>query len=455
MPFRYDSIVDTIGNTPLIKIRSLSNENVTFYAKVEMFNPGGSSKDRIAVPMIDDAEKEGKLKPGGTIIEATSGNTGLALALVGIQRGYRVILVLPDKMSPEKINLVKAIGCEVIVCPTEVEPDDPRSYYKVAESLSTEIPNSFWARQYWNESNPKAHYEKTGPEIWEATEGQITHWICGVGTGGTISGVSRYLKEKNPNIKAIAPDPEGSILAHYHKYRNTEIQAKSYKVEGVGEDIIPSNVDFDVIDEFITVGDAEAFEWTRKLARNEGLMVGGSSGLAVAGAVKYNNYPKGSVVVILLPDTGERYLGKIYNDSWMRIHGFLPAISSVKELITSKPPNLHSVKIVTTKNSFREVLNQFRKFDTISQLILDLGDGDYGVIHRRDLYRELLQNSKLNHDSSIKNYFNGEKIRKLPLNTPVEELKKVVLQDNVALIVENSEIIGLLTMKDLVENLGY
>ncbi len=447
----YDSIVDTIGDTPLVKLHTLSTEKVTFYAKVEAFNPGRSSKDRIAVPMIDDAEKKGLLKPGGTIIEATSGNTGLALALVGIRRGYKVILVMPDKMSPEKINLVKAMGCEVIVTPTEVEPDDPRSYYSVAERLAKETPNSFWARQYWNESNPLAHYNTTGPEVWRDTDGRVTHFVAGVGTGGTISGTGRFLKEKNPEIKVIAPDPDGSILAHYHEYKNTDVQAHGYKVEGVGEDIIPTNVDFDVIDKFVKVNDQESFEWTRRLAREEGLMVGGSAGLAVSGAVKYRDYPDGSVVVILLPDTGERYLGKIFNDMWMRKHGFLPPAKSIPELLDAKPPNLQGIVSISKRDTWRKALDVFRKFENISQVLV--GDGaEFKVLHRKQLYHQLIR-SDLDLDSPV-DVSNLKEVGSIDISTSLDHLRDFLRGEDLALVKDKGQIVGLVTVKDVVENSG-
>ncbi len=451
----YENIVETIGNTPLVKLRTLSNENVQVYAKVEFFNPGHSSKDRIALPMIEAAEREGLLKPGGTIIEATSGNTGLALALVGIVKGYRVILVMPDKMSPQKINLLKAIGCEVIVTPTEVEPDDPQSYYSIAEKLAKEIPGSFYARQYWNENNAKAHYLQTGPEIWEQTDGKITHFVAGVGTGGTISGTGKFLKEKNPSIKVIAVDPIGSILAHYHKYQNTDVEAKSYKVEGVGEDIIPSNVHFEVIDEFVKVSDQEAFEWTRKLAKEEGLMVGGSSGLAVAGITKIQDkLPPGSFVVVVLPDTGERYLTKVFSDTWMRQNGFLPPPKTIKEILDSKSPVLARPITIHLTDKLSDALSKFRKFDTITQILVKY-DNHYFALDRRDVFKMLIERP----DDAYEMQISELPLKNVPyisVNETLVTLKQKVLIAGIVVVKsEENEEIGVITLKDIIDNFNF
>ncbi|KAA5548407.1 pyridoxal-phosphate dependent enzyme [Adhaeribacter rhizoryzae] len=320
-------ISEAIGNTPLAKLNKVTaGVEATILAKVEYFNPGNSVKDRMAVKMIEDAEKAGILKPGGTIIEGTSGNTGMGLALAASARGYKCIFTLTDKQSPEKINILKAVGADVIVCPTNVAPEDPQSYYSVAKRLNREIPNSFYPNQYDNLSNTAAHYATTGPEIWEQTEGKVTHFACGVGTGGTICGISKYLKEQNPAIKSIGLDTYGSV---FKKYKETGIFDKNeiypYKTEGIGEDILPKNVDFDLIDLFIKVTDKDGALMTRRLAKEEGLFVGWSCGTAVHGALEYakENLTKDDVLVILLPDHGTRYLAKIYNDDWMRAEGYI------------------------------------------------------------------------------------------------------------------------------------
>lgn len=324
----FNSIIETVGNTPLVKLQKVNgNSEGTILAKVEYFNPGQSIKDRIAIKMIDDAEKEGVLKPGGTIIEGTSGNTGMGLALVAIQRGYKCVFTTTDKQSQAKVDILRAVGAEVIICPTNVEPEDERSYYSVAKRLSKEIPNSFYPNQYDNQSNWIAHYETTGPEIWEQTEGKITHYVAGMGTGGTITGVAKFLKEKNPDIKVIGIDSIGSV---YKKYFETgefdKSVIKPYLTEGIGEDIIPKAINFDYVDAVVQVGDKVAANTTRDLARLEGLFIGWSCGAAVAGALDYlneNPLTKDDTMVIILPDSGTRYISKVYNDEWMKEQNFL------------------------------------------------------------------------------------------------------------------------------------
>lgn len=324
----HNSIIDAIGNTPLVRLNRIAGDlKLTMAAKVEYLNPGQSIKDRIALKMIDDAEARGLIKPGGTIIEGTSGNTGMGLALVAAVRGYKCIFTTTDKQSQEKVDLLRALGATVEVCPTNVEPDDPRSYYSVAKRLSEEIPNSYYPNQYDNLSNTQAHYETTGPEIWEQTEGKITHYVAGMGTGGTISGTAEFLKEKNPDIKVIGVDSVGSV---YKKYFETgefdKNEIKPYLTEGIGEDIIPKNVDFSLVDAVVQIGDKEAFQVTRAVAKQEGLFVGGSCGAALAGALTYakeNNLGENDLMVVILPDSGTRYVSKIYNDKWMKENGFL------------------------------------------------------------------------------------------------------------------------------------
>jgi len=324
----YNSILETIGDTPLVKLNKMAEQfEGTILAKVEYFNPGQSVKDRIGIKMIEDAEEKGLIKPGGTIIEGTSGNTGLGLALAATVKGYNCIFTTTDKQSKEKIDLLRAMGAEVKVCPTDVEPDDPRSYYSVAKRLSEEIPNSYYPNQYDNHSNTAAHYETTGPEIWEQTEGKITHYVAGMGTGGTISGTGLYLKEQNPDIKVIGVDSVGSVYKKYYETREFDKnEIHPYLTEGIGEDIIPKNMDFDVLDDVIQVNDKDAFLTTRRLAKQEALFVGGSCGAAVYGALEYvqnNSFGKEDLMVVILPDSGTRYVGKIYNDDWMKEHGFL------------------------------------------------------------------------------------------------------------------------------------
>ena len=315
------NILDTIGNTPLIRLNSIvKNIKPMVLAKVESFNPGNSVKDRMALKMIEDAEYEGKLKKGGTIIEGTSGNTGMGLALAAIVKGYKLICVSNDKQSKEKFDVLKAVGAKVIVCPTNVKPDDPRSYYSVSKKIASETPNSWYVNQYDNLSNTKAHYEQTGPEIWDQTDGKITHFVVGVGTGGTISGVGKFLKEKNPSIKIWGIDTYGSVFKKYHEtgiFDENEIYP--YLTEGIGEDIIPKNVDFDIIDKFEKVTDKDAAIYTRKLAKEEGIFAGNSCGAAIKGVLQLSKeLKKEHIVVVLLHDSGTRYIQKIYNDDWMK-----------------------------------------------------------------------------------------------------------------------------------------
>ncbi|MDE2997003.1 MAG: pyridoxal-phosphate dependent enzyme [Bacteroidota bacterium] len=326
----YESIIDAVGNTPLVKLNSVTAHlPCTVLAKVEYFNPGGSVKDRIGLAMIEAAEKSGDLKPGGTIVEGTSGNTGAGLALAAISRGYKCIFVTTDKQSPEKADVLRALGAKVLICPTNVAPDDPRSYYSVSRRLAEETPGAVYMNQYDNPANAAAHYAMTGPELWDQTEGRISHYIASAGTGGTISGTARYLKEQNPDIKVVGVDTYGSVYFKYFFTREfDDAEIYPYLTEGAGEDILARNMDFDIVDDFVRSTDRENMIMTRRLAREEGLFVGQSCGLAVSGAIKWleanaATLTENDVVVVLLPDTGFRYLSKTYNDTWMRSHGFL------------------------------------------------------------------------------------------------------------------------------------
>lgn len=334
----HENILETIGNTPLVKVNRLASHLPgTVLAKLEFFNPGGSVKDRIGVSMIEAAVEAGDLEPGGTIIEGTSGNTGVGLALAAIVRGYECVFTTTDKQSREKIAILRALGARVIVCPTNVEPEDPRSYYQVACRLAREIPNSVYLNQYENPANPAAHVRTTGPELWRQTDGRITHLFVGAGTGGTISGCARYLKQQNPDVQVIGVDPYGSV---YHKYFHTgefdEDEIYPYLTEGVGEDILAGNMDFEIVDDFVRIDDRESMLMTRRLAREEGFFVGGSCGMAMAGALQWmeahrTRLDDASVVVVVMPDGGYRALGKVYNDDWMREQGFLPEDAGVSQ----------------------------------------------------------------------------------------------------------------------------
>jgi len=391
----FKDILETIGNTPLVKLNKITkNIDATIIAKIETTNPGNSVKDRMAIQMVDDAEAEGLLKPGGTIIECTSGNTGMGLALVAIIRGYKCIFTVADKQSKEKIDVLRAMGSEVIVCPTNVAADDPNSYYSVAKRLHEETPNSIFVNQYDNLSNRKAHYLSTGPEIWEQTDGKITHFVVGVGTGGTISDVGRYLKEKNPDIKIIGIDSYGSVFKKYHEtgiFDENEIYP--YVTEGIGEDILPENVDFDIIDHFEKVTDKDAALMTRRLAREEGIFVGNSAGSAIAGVLQMADmFKQDDMVVVLFHDHGSRYVGKIFNDDWMRERGFIKSMQNALDLIE----NHKDKKLITATPGelIGNVINRMKEFN-ISQLPI-VRDGKFvGSVNDTDLFQRLIDNPAL------------------------------------------------------------
>jgi len=395
----YNSIIETIGNTPMVKLNNVvKGVQGTILAKVEYFNPGNSTKDRMALKMIEDAEKAGTLKPGGTIIEGTSGNTGMGLALTAVAKGYRCIFTMADKQSQEKINILKAVGAEVIVCPTNVAPDDPRSYYSVARKLNQEIPNSIYPNQYDNPSNAKAHYLTTGPEIWKQTEGKITHYVATVGTGGSMCGTTKYLKEQNNSLMAVGIDTYGSV---FKKYKETGIfdegEIYPYLTEGFGEDILPKNVDFDIIDLFIKVTDKDGAIMARKLSREEGLFVGWSSGSAVHGALEYarEHLKKDDVMVVLLPDHGTRYLAKVYNDQWMKDHGFLETkgFGTARDIIASRKgkDGLHTVSKTTKVSDVILLMNR----EGIDQIPVTENSQFVGSVSSASLLEKIISEPKL------------------------------------------------------------
>lgn len=429
-----ENILGTIGNTPLVKLNKITAEiPALVLAKVETFNPGNSVKDRMAVKMIEDAEADGRLKPGGTIIEGTSGNTGMGLALGAIVKGYKLICVITDKQSKEKMDILRAVGAKVIVCPTDVEPSDPRSYYSVSKRLGEETPNSWYVNQYDNLSNQQAHYESTGPEIWEQTGGKITHFVVGVGTGGTISGVAKYLKEKNPNIKCWGIDTYGSVFKKYHEtgiFDENEIY--SYITEGIGEDILPKNVDFSLIDGFTKVTDKDAAVYQRRLALEEGIFVGNSAGSAVKGVLQLKEHFKpDDVVVVLFHDSGSRYVGKMFNDDWMRERGFLDedfkkAEDVIKDHI-DKP-----LVTVRTEELVSHAIDRMRKYK-ISQIPVIDTTGFVGSVDETDLFQHYVSDKNVL-DTPIKDVM-GKPYPIVKAGTAIEEVSKLISKDNQAVLV--------------------
>lgn len=448
------NILETIGNTPLVKINKLTAElNCLVLAKVETFNPGNSVKDRMAIKMIEDAEADGRLKPGGTIIEGTSGNTGMGLALGAIVKGYKLICVITDKQSKEKMDILRAVGAKVIVCPTDVEPDDPRSYYSVSKRLGTEIPNSWYVNQYDNPSNAIAHYEQTGPEIWEQTQGKVTHFVVGVGTGGTISGVAKYLKEHNPNVKIWGVDTYGSVFKKYHEtgiFDENEIY--SYITEGIGEDILPKNVDFSLIDGFTKVTDKDAAVYTRKLALEEGIFVGNSAGSAIKGVLQLKEHFKPEdVVVVLFHDSGSRYVGKMFNDDWMRERGFLDEeITKAVDLIKNHKDK--SLVIVRTEELVSHAIDRMKKYN-ISQIPVIDTTGFVGSVDESDLFRSYLEDKNIA-DKPIKSVM-GKPYPIVKSSTPVDEVSKLITKDNHAVLVElENGKHHIITKHDIISNIN-
>ncbi|MEZ4786947.1 MAG: pyridoxal-phosphate dependent enzyme [Flavobacterium haoranii] len=429
------NILETIGNTPLVKLNKVTSEvDALVLAKVETFNPGNSVKDRMAVKMIEDAEADGRLNSGGTIIEGTSGNTGMGLALAAIVKGYKLICVISDKQSKEKMDILRAVGAKVVVCPTDVEPSDPRSYYSVSKRLAEETPNAWYVNQYDNPSNAIAHYEQTGPEIWEQTEGKITHFVVGVGTGGTISGVAKYLKEKNPNIKIWGIDTYGSVFKKYHEtgiFDENEIY--SYITEGIGEDILPKNVDFSLIDGFTKVTDKDAAVYTRKIALEEGIFVGNSAGAAVKGLLQLKeHFGPDDVVVVLFHDSGSRYVGKMFNDDWMRERGFLEEeITKAEDLIKEhieKP-----LVIVRTEELVSHAIERMRKYK-ISQIPVVDVNGFVGSVDESDLFQSYITD-KNTAERPIREVM-GKPFPIVKLGTPVEEVSKLITKENQAVLID-------------------
>lgn len=431
----YNNILETIGNTPLVKINRITKDiKGLVLAKVETTNPGNSVKDRMALKMIEDAEALGILKPGGTVIEGTSGNTGMGLALACIIKGYKLICVLADKQSREKMDILRAVGAEVVVCPTNVASDDPRSYYSVSRRLAMETPNSWYVNQYDNPSNCKAHFESTGPEIWEQTDGKITHFVVGVGTGGTISGVASYLKMKNPDIKIWGIDTYGSVFKKYHEtgvFDENEIYP--YITEGIGEDILPLNVNFSLIDKFEKVTDKDAAVYTRRLAREEGIFVGNSAGSAIKGLLQLGEELKEEdVVVILFHDHGSRYVGKIFNDDWMRERGFLEETrKNAKDLIV----NHIDEPLVTlgTEELVSHAVSKMRKYN-ISQIPVVKEEQFVGMVDEKTLINHLVENPDFKDE--LVGSIMGPPLPIVPASYSTKELSNLICKDVPAAIVD-------------------
>jgi cystathionine beta-synthase len=458
-----DDISKAAGNTPIVRLNRLTaGLPVEIYVKCEFLNPGGSHKDRLAANLLRRAE-EGGLKPGGTIVEATSGNTGASLALLAALRGYRCVFVMPDKMSQEKISHLRAFGARVIVCPTAVEPDDPRSYYQVALRIARETPNTFYANQYHNPANPEAHYLSTGPEIWRQTAGDFEVFCAGMGTGGTISGTGKFLREKKPGIRIVGVDPVGSLYYDFVK-QGRVTKSFAYKVEGIGEDFFPSTMNLEILDDIVRVDDKECFLTTRDLTRLEGLFVGGSGGAAVAGAIQFARgmveRGEGTVaieggtrparILVLLADGGHKYLSKIFNDDWMRENGFLdeaPGIGVVRDILQGKRP------IVTARPgaSLREVIDLMKDLG-ISQLPVMEGGKMRGIVAEVDLLRALVTGGKTL-ESPIAEVVEDDYATVTP-NTKIELLQGVLADAKVAIVEDGSEVVGIVTKIDLIDFLA-
>lgn len=447
-----NNILETIGNTPLIRLNKITKDfPCTVAAKVDYFNPGNSIKDRMALKMVEVAEKEGKLKPGGTIIEGTSGNTGMGLALAAVVKGYKCIFVTTDKQSKEKADILKAVGAEVIVCPTNVLPEDPRSYYSVAARLAKEVPNSMHMNQYDNLANRLGHYETTGPEIWNQTDGKITHLVCTAGTGGTITGTAMYLKEKNPNIKIWAVDVFGSLLTKYYKTGEIDMnEVHPYISEGFGEDFVPKNYDMSVIDEFVQVTDKDGAIMARRLAKEEGLFCGYSAGSCIQGLMQLKgSLKKDDLVVCIFHDHGSRYVGKIYNDQWMMERGFLD-VKTFKDIVSSRAHN----RLVTVEphHTVAEAVELMKKYD-IDQIPVLNGEGFAGSVSESGLFGKLFSNPELKNET-IKSVME-QPFPIVAFDTPLERLSTMITKENGAVMSkDDAGNYHIVTKYDLIQSLA-
>lgn len=452
----YDDILQTIGKTPLVRLKRLGgNLPCPIYAKVEFFNPGGSVKDRIAVNIIEEAERSGRLKPGGTVVEATSGNTGLGLAMVCAKKGYKAIFVLPDKMSQEKIQILRAFGARVVITPTAVTPDDPRSYISVSKRIVEDTSNAILANQYHNPENPHSHYLTTGPEIWEQTGGMVTDVVIGMGTGGTISGTGRYLKEQNPKIRVVGVDPMGSLLMETWQRGHIPEDAhpKTYKVEGIGEDFLPSTLDLSVIDDVIQVGDKESFTWARRLVKEEGIFCGGSAGSALAAAMQHGaNLTSDHLLVVLLPDSGSRYLSKFYDDKWMRENGFMAADwceASLKEILSVKP--VQGLITAHENDRLTDVIAAMKSHDISQMPVVHPDESLAGLVTEIDLLKFLVEDNHINRPEETISGIMRPAQNVFPSNTPVETVLPAIMDNQVVLVTEENQPVGILTKIDILD----
>jgi cystathionine beta-synthase len=446
-----ESVLDTVGRTPLVRVRTMTRgAGATVLAKLEAFNPGGSVKDRIGLAMVEAAERSGRLTKGGTIVECTSGNTGLGLAMVAAVRGYRAVFCMPDKVSIEKVNLLKAFGAEVVLSPTAVPPDSPDSYYSVAKKIERDRPGAVLMDQYHNPANPQAHYATTGPELWEQTAGKITHFVAGMGTGGTISGTGRYLKEKNPKVQVIGADPVGSILKHYHETREMS-EPHTYKIEGVGEDFIPTATDFSVIDRVISCGDREGLNMTRRLAREEAIFTGGSGGMAmwVALQVARELTPE-DLVVVLLPDTGERYLSKVHNDAWMRDNHLLdPTATRAGDLVDNKRRAVPGLLSVEVGQPLKRALALIEQYD-VTQIPVFRGKEPVGTLFDNDILKTALADPSAV-DRPVEEWM-AEPLPVVASDEPVDRVTRLLASRNPAVLVRhNGGVVGILTRFDMIQ----
>jgi len=452
----FDNILGAIGWTPLVRLgRVAASVQVPIYAKLENLNPGGSIKDRVGLNIIEQAEKRGELKPGGTIVEATSGNTGVGLAIASALKGYKTIFVMPDKMSNEKIQLLRAYGAKVVITPTAVGPDDPRSYYEVAKRFARETANAILANQYHNPDNPETHELTTGPEIWEQTEGNVTHVVIGMGTGGTISGLGHYLKSKNPKIKIVGVDIEGSILREIWQNKGkvpAGAYPKTYKVEGIGEDFLPSATDISVIDDIVRVNDRESFLWARQLVRQEGIFAGGSAGSALAGALKYSaNLPADRLVVVIFPDSGSRYLSKFYDNKWMRENGFLEmefGEVTLGDLLFAKSNK--TLLTATLGDSMRKVMTIMRQHSISQMPVVGAGGELAGTIEEVDLLNHVLDNHQHSQDEAIDQLVQNAKAV-FPPDATLDDAMPMLTDGYALIVVEQGKASGILTKIDVLD----